>query len=208
MPECQRSPRGPKRSPSTGAVIGQASGSGIVGGGAGECGQRRRAGDAVRLQRRPVLEAAQGRIDVRAEDPVEGAGGKAVLGQPELQGRDVPALVAELELAGPQPVACEAAEGLARLRADDAVDGDVGALLKAANRLCGTRSGEPVDRALIKPMRAQADLKGGDARIGRRGAGGDRRGGEDQGQSKERPGTHGLTVFATSGGNPLEKRAA
>ena len=125
-----------------------------------------------------------------------------MLGEPELQRRDVPALVAELELAGPEPVACEAAEGLARLRADDAVDRDVGALLKAANRLRGARPGEPVDRALIEPMRAQADLKGGDARIGRRGAGGDGRGGKDQGQSKERPGTHGLTVFAVSGGIP------
>ena len=45
-------------------------------------------------------------------------------------------------------------------------------------------------------MRTQADLEGGDARIGRRGAGGDGRGGKDQGQSEKRPGMHGLTVFA------------
>ena len=51
-------------------------------------------------------------------------------------------------------------------------------------------------------MRAQADLKGGNARIGRRGAGGESRGGKDQGQSKERSGTHGLTVFAVSWRNP------
>jgi len=168
----------------------------------GERLERHRAGDAVRLQRRPVLEAAQGRVDPRAEDPVEVAGGEAVLGEPELERRDVPAFLAEVELASPQPVAREAAEGLARLRADDPVDRDVGALLEAANCLRGARPGEPVDRALVEPMRTQADLKGGDARIGRRGAGGDGRGGKDQGQSKERPGTHGLTVFAVSRGIP------
>src|SRR5207247_2092400 len=59
----------------------------------GERLERRRAGNAVRLQRRPVLEAAQRRVDVPTEDPVEGAGREAVLGEPELQRRDVPALL-------------------------------------------------------------------------------------------------------------------
>jgi hypothetical protein len=53
----------------------------------------------------------------------------------------------------------------------------------------------------------QADLEGGDARVGRRGAGGDGRGDKDQGQSEERPGTHGLTVFAVSAGIPWQERA-
>jgi hypothetical protein len=178
MPACQRVPRGPKR------------------------GEGLRTGDTVRLQRRPLLEAVQGRVDPGTEDPVEVTRGEAVLGEPELERRDVPALVPELEAARTEPVAREAAESLAGLRADHAVDRDVGLFLEAANRLRRARPGEPVDRALIKPMRAQADLKGGDARIGRRGAGGDGRGGEDQGQSKERPGTHGMTVFAVSVGNP------
>ena len=92
----------------------------------------------------------------------------------------------------------EAAQRLPGLRADDPVDRDVGAPLEAANRLGGAGAGDPVDRPLVEPMRVQADLEGGDARIGRRGAGGDRRGDKDQGQSKERPGTHGMIVFAVS----------
>src|SRR5439155_4424122 len=137
--------------------------------------KRRRAGDAVRLQREPVLEAAQRLVDVPAEDPVEGAGGEAVLGGPELQRRNVPAFVADLELAGAEPVAGEAAERFAGLRAGDPVDRDVGTLLEAANRLRCAGPADPVDRALIEPMRVQADLEGGHARIGRRGAGGDGR---------------------------------
>jgi hypothetical protein len=51
-------------------------------------------------------------------------------------------------------------------------------------------------------MRVQADLKGGNARIGRRGVGGDCPGGKDQGQSKERSGTHGVIVFDRARENP------
>jgi hypothetical protein len=51
-------------------------------------------------------------------------------------------------------------------------------------------------------MRVQADLKGGNARIGRRCAGGDGRDGKDQGQSKERSGTHGVIVFDRAQENP------
>ncbi len=125
-----------------------------------------------------------------------------MLGELELQGGDVPTRLPEQELAAPEPVAREAAEGLARLRPDDAVDREVGALLETANRLRGAAPADPVDRALVQPVRTQADLEGGDARIGRRGAGGDGRGDKDQGQSEERSGTHGLTVFAVSGGIP------
>ena len=92
-------------------------------------------------------------------------------------------------------MAGEAAEGASGLRTDDAVDRDVGALLKFANRLRRRRAVEPVDRAGVEAVRTQADLEGGDARIGRRGAGGEGRGGKDQGQSEKRSGTHGLSVF-------------
>ena len=125
-----------------------------------------------------------------------------MLGEPELQRGDVPTCLPVQELAAAESVTREATECAARLRPDDTVDREVGPLLEAANRLRGAGPGEPVDRALIEPMRAQADLKGGDARIGRRGAGGDGRGDKDQGQSKERPGTHGLTVFAVACGIP------
>jgi len=126
-----------------------------------------------------------------------------VSGEPELQRRDVPTRLPDLEPAGSEPVACEAAEGLARLRADDAVDRDVRPLLKAANRLRGFGSADPVDRALVEPMRMQADLEGGDARIGRRGAGSDGRGDKDQGQSEERPGMHWVDRFRRVQRDPL-----
>ena len=172
MPECQRSPRGPNGSPSTGAVSGQASGSGIAGGGAVSAPSV--AGPATPSAFSPAQswKRRKRRVDVRAEDPVEGARRKAVLGELELERRDVPAGVAEIEAAAAEPVAAKRPRARARLRADDAVDGDVRALLEAADRLCGRRAGDAVDRALVEPMRAQADLKGGDARIGRRGAGG------------------------------------
>ena len=202
MPACQRVPRGPKRSPSTGAVSGHASGSGIVGGGAASA--VRVAGPATPS----AFSADHSWKRCRAASirgpkiPSKSPEGKPCSASRNCSDATSQPLLPSSRLRGTEPVAREAAERLARLRADDAVDRDVGLLLEAANRLRRARSGEPVDRALIKPMRAQADLKGGDARIGRRGAGGDGRGGEDQGQSKERPGTHGLTVFAVSAGNP------
>jgi hypothetical protein len=48
----------------------------------------------------------------------------------------------------------------------------------------------------------QADLEGGNARIGRGGMGGQRRSGKDKGQSKDRPGAHGLSDFGVAFENP------
>ena len=79
---------------------------------------------------------------------------------------------------------------------------DVRPFLEPADRLCGRRTVEPVDRAPVEAMRTQADLEGGDARIGCRGARGKGRDGKDQGQSEERSGKHGRTVFAVSAGIP------
>ena len=50
--------------------------------------------------------------------------------------------------------------------------------------------------------RTIADLEGGDASIGCRGARGEGRDGKDQGQSEERSGKHGRTVFAVPAGIP------
>src|SRR6266545_5386612 len=157
----------------------------------GERAERRRSRDPVFLQACPALKAAQGGIDVRAEDPVELAGGKAVLRQLKLERGDVPTRLADLERPAAEPVAGEATEGLTRLRADDAVDREVGAGLEAADRLRGCGAGDPVDRTLVEPVRVQADLKGGNARLGRRGTGGEGRRGEDEGQHEERPDAHG-----------------
>jgi hypothetical protein len=51
----------------------------------------RLAGDAVGVQPRPVLELAEREVRVRPEDAVERPRRKAVAGQLELQGGDVPA---------------------------------------------------------------------------------------------------------------------
>ena len=99
-------------------------------------------------------------------------------------------------------MAGEPAERASGLRSGDAVDGDVRPFLEPADRLCGRRTVEPVDRAPVEAMRTQADLEGGDARIGCRGARGEGRDGKDQGQSEERSGKHGRTVFAVSAGIP------
>ena len=95
-------------------------------------------------------------------------------------------------------MAGEPAERSSGLRPDDAVDCDVRPLLEPADRLRRSRAVEPVDRADVKAVRTQADLEGGDARIGRRAARGEGRDGKDQGQSKERSGMHGRTVFAVA----------
>jgi hypothetical protein len=93
-------------------------------------------------------------------------------------------------------MAREPAERTPGLRPDDTVDRDVRTLLKPANCLRRCRAVEPVDRTVIEAVRTQADLEGGNARIGRRGAGSERCDDKDQGQSEKRPGMHGRTVFA------------
>src|SRR5207253_229156 len=102
----------------------------------------------------------------------------------ELERSDVPAGPAELERAAAEAVAGEATERAARLRPNDPVDDEPGALLESPDRLRGGRTLDPVDRTVVEPMRAQADLEGGYARIERRGAGaGDDSGGdENEGQ--------------------------
>src|SRR6185312_8730744 len=77
----------------------------------GERAERRGAGDAVRLQPGPRLEAPQRRVDVRTEDPVEGTRGKAVLCELELERRHVPTSVPDQKLAAAEPMLGEAAEG-------------------------------------------------------------------------------------------------
>ena len=58
-----------------------------------------------------------------------------MLGELELEGGNVPALLAEQERAGAEPVAGEAAERASRLRADDAVDGEPGAFCRSRTAL-------------------------------------------------------------------------
>ena len=116
----------------------------------------------------------------------------------ELQRCDVPAGLADAEWTAAEPVPGEPAERAAGLGADDPVDGDAGARLEPADRLLCGRPRDPVDRALVEPARVQADLKGGYARIGGRGLGDEGRGGEDDGQREERPGAHGMSVFAVA----------
>src|SRR2546430_6915775 len=141
--------------------------------------ERRGARDSVDPQPGPLLKVPQRAVDVRTEDSVEGPGGKAVLGELELKRGDVPAPLPEAKLAAADPGSREAAESLARLRPDDAVDRDVGPLLEATDRLRGSTPADPVDRAAVEPVRMQADLEGGDARIGRRGTWSDGRGDKD-----------------------------
>src|SRR5207253_10889394 len=102
-----------------------------------ERGDRRGSGDAVLLQPGPDLEAAQRAVDVPSKDPVERPRGEAVLGEPELERRHVPAGPADPEGAGAETVAGEAAEGTAGLRADHPVDPDAGASLEPPDRLRG-----------------------------------------------------------------------
>src|SRR5204862_7912030 len=108
---------------------------------------------------------------------VERPGRKAVLGELELQRRDVPAGLPEPERAAAEPVAREAAQRAACLGADDAVDREAGVRLQPPDRLLRRRAREPVDRARIEPARVQADLEGGYARICCRGLGDEGRGG-------------------------------
>src|SRR6478735_9197975 len=91
-----------------------------------ECAERCGARDAVRLQAGVLLEAAQRRVDVGAEDAVEVARRKAVLRQAELQRGDVPARIAAAEVALAEAVAGEASEGATCPRTDDAVDREPG----------------------------------------------------------------------------------
>src|SRR4029450_2071286 len=111
--------------------------------------------------------------------------------------RPAPALVTEVERAAGEPRLREASERLAGLRSDDPVDDEMGAFLQTPDRAGGRGAVDPVDRAPVEAMRMQADLQGSHGRVprGSLGGGGDRC--ESQhGQSQQRSGTHGRTVFA------------
>src|SRR6266508_4709081 len=97
----------------------------------------------------------------------------------------------------------EAAERTPRLRTDDAVDGDAGVDLEAADRLRGPRTLDPVDRAGIEPTRVQADLEGGHARIGHGALGGGESRDEDEGQNEKRPDVHGVVPVRHGVSDPL-----
>ena len=114
----------------------------------------------------------------------------------ELECRDVPTGLATDERAAADPVTCEPAERLACLGADDTVDLDTRASLKAADRFRGRGASDPVDRAPVEPMRTQTDLEGGDARAGRGALGGCERRDENKGQCKKRPDSHGGRPFS------------
>src|SRR3989442_13171753 len=72
-----------------------------------EGGEGRTTCDAVLPQVGPGLEATQCGIDVPPEDPVERTGWKAVLGELELERRDVPTGLPHPELPAAGPMAAE-----------------------------------------------------------------------------------------------------
>src|SRR2546422_4092511 len=101
----------------------------------GKRAQRRWARDSVDVESCPVLEAPQRVAGVRPEDPVEHARRKAVPGELELEGGDVPALEPVLERPRAERVPSETAEGASGLRTWDAVDHDVRVPLEVAHGL-------------------------------------------------------------------------
>ena len=120
------------------------------------------AGEPVGAEPGPALKTAQCLIHVRAEDAVEGPGGKTVPGELELERGDVPAAVPAVHHPVAEAMSRVAAERPPGLRARDPVDGDSGAALQRAHAAPRSRAHDPVDRASVEPARLQPDLKGGD----------------------------------------------
>ena len=116
-----------------------------------------------------MLEAPQRSVRARAEVAVERPGGKAVPGERELEGGDVPAARAEGELPAPEgPAPPVAAHCLASARPGHAVGGQACASLEASQRLFGPGTEHAVDRPRVQPARPQADLKRGDVGVAAR----------------------------------------
>ena len=104
-----------------------------------------------------------------AQIPVEGAERKAVPGERELEGCDVPSARAEGELTPPERRApAVPSERLARAWPRDAVRRETRAALKAAERPLGTRPEDAVDGPEVQSSAAQTDLKRGDVGVAAR----------------------------------------
>jgi hypothetical protein len=137
-------------------------------------------------------------VNVRAEDPVEGAARKPVDRELELERRHVPAGEPAVERPRPQAVPREPAERPARLRPRDAVDGDPGVSLEPADRASRRAAANAVDGASIEPVCAQRDLQRRDAGAHRGRAGSCRRKSErddEKRQRKSEPCPHGGRLF-------------
>ena len=117
-----------------------------------------------------------------AVDAVERSRWKAVLGEQELERRDVPALDALPQQPAAEPVPAEAPERPAGVRPDDAVGCEPVAALEPEDRALGRGAAEPVDRALVDAALVERDLERGHARVAHR----PRRGGGEQRDEQRR----------------------
>ena len=136
MPECQRSPRGPKRSPSTGAVIGQASGSGIVGGGAASAASVAEPATPSAFSADQSWKRRKAASMCGPKTPSKVPEGKPCSASRNCKDATSQPLLPSSSLRVPSRWLAKRPRALRVCGPDDAVDGDVGALLKAANRLC------------------------------------------------------------------------
>jgi hypothetical protein len=100
-------------------------------------------------------------------------------------------------------MATKPAERSARVRADDAVNGEVTVPLEAHDRATRSRPGVAVDRPAVEPVRLESDLQRGHAGAPRRiGPGRKPQGRGEDDQTEERPERHGTLRIRRESGVP------
>jgi hypothetical protein len=121
--------------------------------------QRRRTRNAVHADVSCGLKTADGVLGVRSEAAIEAAGLEAALMEQELEGRHVPAALADVHWTFSELRLAALAEGGARLPAGDPVNGEPVLRLEGADGPLRPGPRDAVDRMRVEAERTHRDLQ-------------------------------------------------